>query len=105
MTNRTMTVREKAQRIARSLRKEEPDYYYLKELFRHLRNELNIKVTRQSKHLPYVPTESEITNYYDIVFKSNNTSSTFTEKYFTLSTEPNTVSTPIESYTIVNRKT
>ena len=72
MTNRTMTVREKAQRIARSLRKEEPDYYYLKELFRHLRNELNIKVTRQSKHLPYVPTESEITNYYDIVFKSNN---------------------------------
>lgn len=66
MKNRTMTVREKAQRIARSLRKEEPDYYYLKELFRHLRNELNIKVTRQSKHLPYVPTESEITNYYDI---------------------------------------
>ena len=45
MTNRTMTVREKAQRIARSLRKEEPDYYYLKELFRHLRNELNIKVS------------------------------------------------------------
>lgn len=72
MKNRTMTVREKAQRIARSLRKEEPDYYYLKELFRHLRNELNIKVTRQSKHLPYVPTEAEITSYYDIVFKSNN---------------------------------
>ncbi len=30
-------------------RKEEPDYYYLKELFRHLRNELNIKVTSYIK--------------------------------------------------------
>lgn len=72
MTHRTMTVKEKAQKIARALRKETPDYYYLKELFRHLRNELNIRVTKQPKHLPYVPTEAEITNYYDIVFNSNN---------------------------------
>ena len=60
MNERTMTIKEKAQKIARSLKKENPDYYYLKELFKNIRNELNIKVEKQPKHLPYVPTEEGI---------------------------------------------
>ncbi len=70
MNGRSMTIKEKAQRIARSLKKENPDYYYLKELFKSIRSELNIKVEKQPKYLPYVPKEEEIKKYYDIVFKS-----------------------------------
>jgi integrase/recombinase XerD len=72
MINKRATVKEKAKQITKILRKEHPDYFYLKELFKHLRNELNIKVMKTPKHLPYVPTEEEVTKYYDIVFKSNN---------------------------------
>ena len=72
MNERTMTIKEKAQKIARSLKKENPDYYYLKELFKNIRNELNIKVEKQPKHLPYVPTEEGIKRYYKVVFESEN---------------------------------
>lgn len=67
-----MTIKEKAKKIARSLKKENPDYYYLKELFKNIRNELNIKVEKQPKHLPYVPTEEEMKKYYKVVFESEN---------------------------------
>jgi integrase/recombinase XerD len=66
------TIKEKAKRIAKLLRKERPDYYYYKEFCKHLRQELNIKVIKKPKNLPYVPTEEVIKKYYDIVFKSNN---------------------------------
>ena len=72
MSERTMTIKEKAKKIARSLKKENPDYYYLKELFKNIRNELNIKVEKQPKHLPYVPTEEEMKKYYKVVFESEN---------------------------------
>ena len=67
-----MTVKEKAKQIAKLLRKERPDYFYLKELFRQLRKELNIEVAKQPKNLPYVPTEEVIKKYYNIVFESQN---------------------------------
>ena len=41
-------------------------------MFKIIRNELNIKVEKQPKHLPYVPTEEEIRRYYNMVFKSKN---------------------------------
>lgn len=72
MSKRTMTIKEKAKKIARSLKKENPDYYYLKELFKNIRNELNIKVEKQPKHLPYAPTEEEMKKYYKVVFESEN---------------------------------
>ena len=72
MNKRSMTVKEQAKRIAKLIRKENPDYFYLKDLFKQLRNELDIKVEQGPKHLPYVPTEEEITNYYKVVFKSKN---------------------------------
>jgi integrase/recombinase XerD len=50
----------KARQLARYLRAERPDYAYLKEVFRHLREELGVEVTRAPKRLPYVPTEAEI---------------------------------------------
>jgi integrase/recombinase XerD len=65
-------VRQKAKELAKSLKKERPDYNYMRELFRHLRRELSIEITQTEKKLPYVPTEEEIRKYYDIVLKSRN---------------------------------
>ena len=67
-----MTVKQKAKQVARLLRSERPDYFYLKELFRHLRKELNVVVQQQPKKLPYVPTEEEINNYYEVVWNTQN---------------------------------
>lgn len=65
-------VRLKAKQIAKSLKQEYPDYDYLRELFRHLRNELKIEVTHRDKKLPYVPTEQEMHKYYSVVWQSRN---------------------------------
>ncbi len=42
----------KARQLARYLRAEWPDYAYLKDVFRYLRAELDIEVTRAPKKLP-----------------------------------------------------
>jgi integrase/recombinase XerD len=69
-----MTVKEKAKQVARLLREVRPDYFYLKELFRHLRSELKVVVQQKPKKLPYVPTEEEINNYYEAVWNTQNIS-------------------------------
>src|SRR5437764_5967045 len=61
--------RQKARQLAKHLRGERPDYIYLKEVFRHLRAELDVEVQREPKRLPYVPTEAEIRRYYETVWK------------------------------------
>jgi len=61
--------RQKARQLAKHLRAERPDYIYLKEVFRHLRAELDVEVQREAKRLPYVPTEDEIRRYYQSVWK------------------------------------
>jgi integrase/recombinase XerD len=60
---------QKARQLAKHLRAERPDYIYLKEVFRHLRAELDVEVQRQPKKLPHVPTEDEIRRYYETVWK------------------------------------
>lgn len=65
-------VRQKAKQLAKSLRLEYPNYDYLRELFRHLRKELNVEVNHKGKKLPYVPTEKEIDKYYRVVWQSRN---------------------------------
>jgi integrase/recombinase XerD len=65
-------VRQKAKQFAKSLKQEYPDYDYLRQLFRHLRQELNIEITHKAKKLPYVPTEEEINKYYEAVWQSRN---------------------------------
>jgi len=69
-----MPVRQKAKQLAKDLRKEQPDYVYLRELFRHLREELGVPVKRlhPDKLLPRVPTEEEIKKYYEAVWQSRN---------------------------------
>lgn len=73
MTEQKRTpVRQKAKQLAKLLRQENPDYDYLREIFRHLRKELSVNVTHKEQKLPYVPTEEEIHKYYEAVWKSRN---------------------------------
>lgn len=65
-------VKQKAKQFAKLLKKENPDYNYLRELFRYLRQELDITTIKKDKKLPYVPTEEEIQKYYQAVWKSRN---------------------------------
>ena len=58
----------KARQIAKYLRAERPDYAYLKQVFRHLREELGVEVQRAPKKLPHVPTEHEIRSFYEAVW-------------------------------------
>lgn len=62
----------KARELAKYLRREHPDYSYLKEVFRHLRAELEITVPKATHKLPYVPTEEEIARYYQVVWDGQN---------------------------------
>jgi integrase/recombinase XerD len=62
--------KKKARELAKYLREEHPDYAYLKTLFYHLRQELEIAVPQQPKKLPYVPSEEDIRRYYEVVWQS-----------------------------------
>jgi integrase/recombinase XerD len=65
--------RQKARQLTKYLHSEQPDYVYLKEVFRHLREELGIKVPQSGqKKLPVVPTEAEIQRYYEVVWQARN---------------------------------
>lgn len=58
-------------KVTKILRGERPDYIYLRDLFKKIRAELDIEVGTKEKHLPYVPTEEEMRNYYEAVWKSH----------------------------------
>ncbi|OJX11581.1 MAG: integrase [Caedibacter sp. 37-49] len=64
--------RDIVKKITKILRDERPDYVYLRDLFRKVREEFKIEVTTQSKRLPYVPTEEELKQYYKIVWQTRN---------------------------------
>jgi len=62
----------KALQIIKYFRHETPDYNYLRAVFQHLRKELHVVVTTESKKLPYVPTEAELRKYYEVVWQAKN---------------------------------
>lgn len=59
-------------KISKILRDERPDYVYLRDLFKKIRQEFNISVTTKAKKLPYVPTEEELKRYYHRVWQTKN---------------------------------
>ncbi len=64
--------KQKARELARHLRGERPDYAYLKQVFRHLRAELEVEIPRAPKRLPHVPSEEELRRYYQAVWQARN---------------------------------
>lgn len=71
MSKRTPT-KDIVKKICKVLRDERPDYIYLRDLFRKVREELKLGVVTQPKRLPYVPTEEELKQYYQTVWKTRN---------------------------------
>jgi len=67
-----ISARKMSKRISKLLRSQNPNYDYIRDLFRFVRKELSIKVTTTPKRLPYVPTESEIKKFYLAIWNSNN---------------------------------
>ena len=61
-----------AKQLIKYLRPQRPDYNYLRDLFRHLRKELDVSVTTAPKKLPLIPTEEEIKKYYEAVWQAKN---------------------------------
>jgi integrase/recombinase XerD len=59
-------------KIYKILRNERPDYIYLRDLFKKVREEFDIEVTTKPKKLPYVPTEKELKQYYRVVWQTKN---------------------------------
>lgn len=70
MTFNRTPAKKKAKELAKYLRAERPDYAYLKRVFQHLRDELEVEVSKVTKRLPYVPTEEEIKRYYLVVWQT-----------------------------------
>lgn len=64
--------RKKALQIIKYFRHENPDYNYLRSVFSHLRKELDVAVKTAPKKLPYVPTETELKKYYEVVWQTKN---------------------------------
>lgn len=62
----------KAKEIAAYFIQEEPDYLYIREVFRHLRKELDIEVCLVPKKSPYIPSDAEIEKFYQEVWQSRN---------------------------------
>jgi len=64
------SARKKARQLAKYLRPERPDYNYLRNVFRYLRQELEVEVDREPKRLPVVPSEEELSRFYEAVWKA-----------------------------------
>ncbi|MDJ0902091.1 MAG: tyrosine-type recombinase/integrase [Xenococcus sp. MO_188.B8] len=76
MNRKRTNAAKKAKELAKYLRKEDPDYSYLRDVFRHLRQELKVEVPSPSKKTSDLRTSSltkeDIKLYYDTVQKSGN---------------------------------
>jgi integrase/recombinase XerD len=62
--------RKKAEELAELLRDEPVDYAYLKLVFYHLRNVLDVKVPRKPRTLPVVPTAEEVRRVYEVMLQA-----------------------------------
>ena len=68
-----ISAKKMAKKISKIIKPQNPNYDYIRDVFRFVRQELNVPVTTTTKILPYVPTEDEIIpippyiNIYDII--------------------------------------
>ncbi len=72
-TNERTPPKKLARRLARIIRKERPDYHYLKKLFAHVRDELDLTGGPPlPKKLPELLTDKEVTRFYEAVWSAAN---------------------------------
>lgn len=66
-----ISAKKMAKKVFSLLKTQNPNYDYLRDVFRFVRDNLNIEVTTKPKRLPYVPTEEEIRLFYKVIWESN----------------------------------
>lgn len=66
-----ISAKKMAKKVSTMLKTQNPNYDYLRDVFRFVRDNLNIEVTTKPKKLPYVPTEEEIRLFYKVIWESN----------------------------------
>lgn len=65
-----ISAKKMAKKLSKIIKPQNPNYDYIRDVFRFVRQELNIPVTTTTKKLPYVPTEDEIRKFYKEVWSS-----------------------------------
>ena len=65
-----ISAKKMAKKISKIIKPQNPNYDYIRNVFRFVRQELNIPVTTTTKKLPHVPTEDEIRKFYKAVWSS-----------------------------------
>ena len=68
-----ISAKKMSKRIAKILSEQNPNYDYIRDVFRFVRKDLNIEVTKRNTRLPYVPTEEEVQKFYEAVWSANDT--------------------------------
>jgi len=66
--------KEMAKKLVKLLRPNRPDYFYLKQVFKHTRQMLEINVEKSRKRLPELLTDKELVAFYEAVWNARNTS-------------------------------
>ncbi len=64
--------KEMALKLVRELRRQRPDYQYLKQVFFHIRRLLAVTPVKEEKHLPFLLTDEELQGFYEAVFSARN---------------------------------
>nr|WP_265576289.1 tyrosine-type recombinase/integrase [Thermogemmatispora aurantia] len=72
MNSHRTSPKKKARELAKYLRAERPDYPYLKSVFRALRTELEVEISKAEHRLPEVPTEEELRQFYQVAWQTRN---------------------------------
>jgi integrase/recombinase XerD len=62
-----------AKKLVRLLRPNRPDYLYLKQVFKHTRQLLEVNVEKSRKRLPELLTDTELIGFYETVWNARNT--------------------------------
>lgn len=68
-----ISAKKMAKKVSKLFKAQNPNYDYLRDVFRFVRKELNIRITTIPKRLPYVPTEDEIKRFYNAFWESSET--------------------------------
>lgn len=72
MSGETATPKQMARKLVRLLRPQRPDYPYLKKVFQHTRELLEVKPSKAKKRLPELLTDSELVGFYEAVWHARN---------------------------------
>ena len=69
-----LSPQEMAKKLVKLLRPNRPDYLYLKQVFKHTRQMLEVNVEKSRKRLPELLTDQELVAFYEAVWNARNTS-------------------------------